>query len=166
MIYSDKLIQTYNNILSPVLNQLIDTKLFFEHLCLVTLDDGAIWAPPECVRLEGEGSSSSVRVSNAGCSLVNGTYASDGQFNGKDMFTSPESGLQLWFNGQWRIGRTNDYYYVCNDEEPVGGAWEVATFQANTTAAEPAPAPLTPAGPPARERGGANTTKTERVFSS
>jgi len=82
----------------------------------------------------------SIVVSSAGCEFVNGEYRLDGQFNGNHMFTCDETGLQLWSNhGEWRIGRTNDYYYLCDDAEPAGGAWRVASHHANAAAIEPVP---------------------------
>ena len=81
----------------------------------------------------------SVTVFGAGCELANGEYHLDGEFKGKPMFTSSDSGLQLWFNdGEWRIGRSCDYYYVSSDEQPTG-VWQVATFRANEATKSPAP---------------------------
>ena len=81
----------------------------------------------------------SVWVCGAGCELANGEYHLDGEFKGKPMFTSSDSGLQLWFNdGEWRIGRSCDYYYVSSDEHPTG-VWQVATFRANEATKSPAP---------------------------
>ena len=80
-----------------------------------------------------------VIVSGAGCPRVNGVYTVDGEFNGQPLY-SHDSGLQLWMNhGQWRIGSTNNYYYVCNGPQAVDSDWEIATSQANGDACMPAP---------------------------
>ena len=43
------------------------------------------------------------------------------EFNRYPLRANSETGLEMWReNGdQWRIGRTNDYYYVCNEENPL-----------------------------------------------
>jgi len=117
----------------------------FEHLYLISFDAhdehpaaGTIWAPAECIRLPGEGGAG-VKISGAGCDCINGVYQIDGEYSGRPVFTCSASGFQLWHNGQWRIGKTNDYYYVCNEDDIVGGMYELASFQANPATAEPAP---------------------------
>ena len=49
-------------------------------------------------------------------------------------FIPQATGLQLWRNGNWRIGKTNDYYYLCDDACAVGGSWCVADRRANPAA--------------------------------
>jgi hypothetical protein len=83
----------------------------------------------------------SITVTGAGCAAVNGIYEPNGQFKGKGSWKGP-NGFELWYNGQWRIGKTNDYYYVLNKEEEhfvADDIWLPASFQANAAAVEPAP---------------------------
>mmetsp|Transcript_113950 Transcript_113950/g.201963 ORF Transcript_113950/g.201963 Transcript_113950/m.201963 type:complete len:325 (-) Transcript_113950:154-1128(-) len=117
----------------------------FEHLYLVAFDaheehpaSGMIWAPAACIRLAGE-DGIGLKVRGAGCDIINGVYQVDGEYGLRPMYTCAASGIQIWYNGQWRIGKSNDYYYVCNSEEVVAGSWEVATFQANEDTTEPVP---------------------------
>ena len=54
---------------------------------------------------------------------MNGVYRGQltWEFNGYPLRANSDTGLEKWReNGdQWRIGRTNDYYYVCNEENPL-----------------------------------------------
>ena len=45
-------------------------------------------------------------MEGAGCKEVNGFYARDGSYKGHAQYTKKD-GLQLWWNKQWRIGRSN-----------------------------------------------------------
>ena len=83
----------------------------------------------------------------AGSDEVNGQYAVDGAYKGQALYTNKETGLQIWWNGQWRLGKTNDYYYQLDaGEQSVfgspgeeDGSWEVATFQPHEGTCGPAP---------------------------
>lgn len=92
-----------------------------------------VLAQPECTVNNG-----GVLVDGAGCGLVNGFYSRNGDYSGHPFFTNRETGLEIWWNGQWRLGQTNDYYYV-SDSEEFTGDWRVASFQANQAAVEPPP---------------------------
>jgi len=119
----------------------------YEHMFLISFQasedyggvPGRLWLPSDCLRLPGE-EGRGVIVTGAGCEQVNGVYAADADYNGHKMYTCADNGLQLWYNGQWRIGRTNDYYYTCDEGEPVGvSSWHLASFQSNPAAEMPPP---------------------------
>ena len=115
-----------------------------EELGLISADDGVFWMQwcdfmahwtwlMSCGLSQERGVADDVVVSGAGCDVVNGVYRVTGKFNGYPLRANSETGLEMWRkNGcQWRIGRTNDYYYVCNEENPLCGPWELANFQGN-----------------------------------
>ena len=130
----------------------------FEHLHLVLWDNphpeftagpAEKWVANSMVRLPGEGGvgGAGVVVAGAGCDTCNGTYDEDGAYKGRPLYTNKETGLQIWWNGQWRLGKTNDYYYQLDaGEQSVfgspgeeDGSWEVATFQPHEGTCGPAP---------------------------
>ena len=92
-------------------------------------------AEPVRVQLDTTGA---VRVLGSGCAAVCGTYEPTGEYNGRPMFECAETGLQLWWNGEYRIGRTNDYYYTSSE---LLSGWAVCTTaHANPAAVHPPPA--------------------------
>eukprot|EP00947_MAST-08B_sp_MAST-8B-sp1_P004638 g4638.t1 len=127
----------------------------FEHLHLVqwtephgefTAGGAEKWVPNSMVRLPGEGAGEGVAitVSGAGCEACNGTYREDGAYKGRPLYTNKATGLQIWWNSQWRLGKTNDYYYqLPGDETCVLGSaarvWKVADFHPNEATCDPAP---------------------------
>jgi len=98
------------------------------------------------IRLPGEGGSgaASLVLSGAGCETVNGTYIEDDEYKGRPLYTNKATSLQIWWNGQWRLGTTNNYYYqlspsatcVCGSE---AFPWAVSTQTPNANTCEPAP---------------------------
>jgi len=81
-----------------------------------------------------------VTVMGTGCELANGQYNRDDDYNGHPCYSNPTTGLQLWNNhDEWRIGRTNDYFYVNASVEMTARSWTKATFQANPGGLNPAP---------------------------
>lgn len=108
-----------------------------EHLYQVFIPSTAemYWASTDCIRFPGEEGDCLV-MQGAGCARVNGSYKQTGAFNGQPMFENPENGLQVWFNGNWRVGKTNDYYYTSGLLE---GPWELATIHLNADAIVPTP---------------------------
>ena len=127
----------------------------FEHLHLVLWDNphpeftagpAEKWVANSMVRLPGEGGvgGAGVVVAGAGCDTCNGTYDEDGAYKGRPLYTNKETGLQIWWNGQWRLGKTNDYYYQLDAGEAlVCGSdmnpWEVSTQSPNAATCEPGP---------------------------
>ena len=111
-------------------------------MCLVQFEPhyeaAAIWASVDCLRLPGE-TGDSILVQGAGCAVVNGLYALDGGFNGQPIYSCKDNGLQVWFNGNWRMGKTNDYYYTSNATEPSSGGWSLSGFHQNPAAVNPPP---------------------------
>jgi hypothetical protein len=62
-----------------------------------------------------------VYVSGSGTDEVNGIYRRDVDYDGKPMWTHVVNGMQIWFRdfgaqSQWRIGKTNDYYYIARHQ--------------------------------------------------
>ena len=89
-------------------------------------------------------SHASYEVSLAGTDIVNGTYAYDKEYKGKGLYTNEQTGFSIWYNqGEWRIGKTNDYYYVnkSDDENPPITGWilPVDDNDYNKAAVEPTP---------------------------
>lgn len=90
-------------------------------------------------------------IHGAGCSKVNGVYKKVGSFGSQPMWQQVGgSDFQLWFNSshgrglEWRIGFTDDYYYVNNARSPFQGVWLAATGRcSNSNAATPAPIVMT-----------------------
>ena len=86
-----------------------------------------------------------VVMAGAGCAIVNGTYAVDGAYKGRPLYTNKETSLQIWWNGQWRVGKTNDYYYDLHSSEvsvlgSESNPWKKTDFHPNAATCEPAPA--------------------------
>ena len=126
----------------------------FDHLHLVLWDNphsecafpSEKWVPNNMIRLPGEGGSgaASLVLSGAGCETVNGTYIEDDEYKGRPLYTNKATNLQIWWNGQWRLGTTNNYYYqlspsatcVCGSE---AFPWAVSTQTPNANTCEPAP---------------------------
>lgn len=82
-----------------------------------------------------------VKVTAAGCPEVNGTYYRNGEYCGKPSFQLENSTIEMWYNTEWRIGHTNDYYYTNDDDSdqpPVKG-WIIAQTYHNKAAVDPTP---------------------------
>ena len=89
------------------------------------------------------GGETKYEVSLAGAGCVNGTYIHNGTYNNCGVWKNEENTIQLWFNGgEWRFGRTNDYYYTnpdYNDGTPPIMGWEIPDTYKNENADRPVP---------------------------
>mmetsp|Transcript_33568 Transcript_33568/g.65347 ORF Transcript_33568/g.65347 Transcript_33568/m.65347 type:complete len:213 (+) Transcript_33568:2-640(+) len=73
-----------------------------------------------------------IMVENAGDKSVNGEYKRAGSYSGKPQWNKTEDpAFYVWYRpedgGHWRIGKTNDYYYICPGATnlPPESGWEV-----------------------------------------
>jgi hypothetical protein len=60
-------------------------------------------------------------LANCGSSEVNGTFFRISDWEGKPMWENSDVKLQIWYDNsssQWRIGRTEQYYYVVDSIDP------------------------------------------------
>lgn len=83
-----------------------------------------------------------LQLSGAGCPQVNGVYIphTDGTYSGCLYWINLDSGLKMWYNTEWRIGDTCDYYY-CGDTNPDNYVtdWKLPTKHVNPKTCLPAP---------------------------
>ena len=89
---------------------------------------GQSWTKDECV------------VAGAGCARCNGSYAHVGTYKEDALYQCGATGLQIWRNGgEWRLGTTQNYYYVSAGEWVEDPVWRPAAGElANAeTAADP-----------------------------
>ena len=113
-----------------------------EHLLICALSGGlAEWPLVAACGILGLAERSVVTVSDAGCELVNGEYELVGQSaDGNDMFTCEQTGMQLWHNTEWRLGRTgNTVYYTSQNCDLQNAEWVIAERDDPTPAVLPAP---------------------------
>ena len=81
-----------------------------------------------------------VVVAGAGCARCNGSYGRAGSYAGHPLYECQDTGLQVWHHdGEWRLGKTYDYYYVSPGESVDEPTWQMATKKANADTADPAP---------------------------
>jgi hypothetical protein len=52
-----------------------------------------------------------VLISGAGVADANGVYLPNGKWGGHLWWINPVTKVELWYNSEWRIGNTSDYYY-------------------------------------------------------
>ena len=100
-----------------------------------------LWMSSGQIRAPGSGGTG-VTVSGAGAATVNGLYNDNGQYSGASFYECEASGMQIWKNGTWRMGTTNNYFYMCNDENPIGGNWYIASSQRNPEVSEGSSLPI------------------------
>ena len=106
------------------------------------LPKGRLWVPATLVKPPSYTvPNEALQVTGAGCGIVNGIYVSAGQWRGKPMYRKQDNGMELWWNGNWRLGKTNDYYYMCDEEEAFGegSLWRIASLNLNNDAAGTSP---------------------------
>ena len=111
---------------------------------------GDLWVSRECLQISSVVTAAdimsfdSVEVAGAGVEFINGVYSKMSMFNSRPCFENSETSIQMWWNhGSWRIGKTNDYYYYSEDENPLNGAkfkvWDGDSQYLNENAVETAP---------------------------
>jgi hypothetical protein len=73
-----------------------------------------------------------IEVYGAGTAELNGVYTLNGSWDGRPMWS--RNGFDLWYkiwgtHREWRLGKTNDYYYIFDgeSEHPPKSGWELAS---------------------------------------
>ena len=90
------------------------------------------------------GGEASYTVRMAGQDCVSGDYKPNGTYKNRPMYQQAGGNFKMWYNeGEWRIGGTNDYYYVNKDdgETPPMAGWIIPKDDkdCNSSACEPCP---------------------------
>jgi len=79
-----------------------------------------------------------IEVRGSAHTEINGVYIRNGLYDGKPMWSHEGGGgggIDLWFRswGEWRIGRSNDYYYIVMSHDALAPneGWVLATEKAH-----------------------------------